>query len=181
MAKLIFVSLIALALSAQCSAQYRPSDNLTQYLQQKLDSSIVYSAYSNWKLQLIFFVIGQKEGNVSYHTYQRPGFESHLISDTCIHFKSFNPKIQGEHWETLLRTNIWAINYIKKEPAKTNGKPASEPVIFDGDEHDFYFITKNRIRKQYFYAPGFYNTHRPDKNLQTALKAIGILNGVFRY
>lgn len=130
---------------------------------------------------LTFFIVSKKKGDVTYYTYQRTGFESHTISDTCIHLKLFKPRIQGDHWQTLLQTKIWPIAYIKKEAVSLNRKTSNDPVIFDGDEHDFYFITRNSIRKQYFYAPGFYNMHRPTKDLQTALKAISIFNGVFKY
>lgn len=168
-------------LSFYCSGQNMQIDKLNRFLQTRFDSCIVYQSYSNWIYPQQFFIIGKNKANVLYYTYKPPLDDTTSISINNKYLRIHKPKISNDYWQQLIISNIWTTeHYIKRELKIKKDSLITTYSIFDGGEHDFYFITKDQIRRLYFYAPEFYNEHAPDKKLPNALKAIKLFRNIFK-
>ena len=182
MLRSIFISMLLLGYSLYCNAQNKQIENLTKFMQTKFDSCVVYYSYSNWIHPPNFLIIGKSKDKICYYSYKPPINNKTVISDTSTYLSSYNPKKERNYWGQLFSTDIWIIdNYVKKRLQIHTDSSVITYFIADGDQHDFYLITKYNIRKLHFYAPGFYNEHLPDKKLQPALNAINVFNKIFLY
>lgn len=173
-----------LLLSNITFAQDISRSKLFVYFQNNFDSTVIYNGYSSWGVLPHLKIISKEKNNISYYAFRPLLNDSGLYyqPDTNKYFKKIMLENIVENWDRLLQTNIWNTDHYIRSQLKSTDNDGNVRVYFisDGDEHDFYFLTKDTIRKLYYYAPRFYNQYRPDEKLKNGIRAIDIFRDIFK-
>ena len=79
-------------------------------------------------------------------------------------------------WQNVLAHNPWK---IKDDKVEGSGCPIGKGIrnleISDGNGYNLALITKNEIKKLYFYEPGTYEQHCPGRDGRKAIIKIWAL------
>lgn len=151
------------------------------FLQKNADSTILFERM-NYKINRPeFFIISKVGDTVSiYHYQQLKEIDKRILLPKAIRYKLykrnrldylsepidiniyFNPIYLNRDsitifWQSLLKQQPWQINddSIDGESCP-NAKNGYDRNIYDGGSISLYLITKNNIKRLYFYAPQYY-------------------------
>lgn len=179
------------------------------YLQQHADSTIIFKYTSNWiTARPEFKIISKKGDTITRYLYKfgnKPAKMPRTMRDTIskIHkpadmrneFREFykiginkyfnvlysNDEAIKTFWKEIQNLTPWNIN---DDSVEGEGCPPNEKgekyEIYDGGGILLFLITKNEIKRLYFYAPQDYNERCPGKKgRETILDVEKIFNKYF--
>lgn len=142
---------------------------LHEFLLNQFDSTIIYYSYSNWHFYPNYLIVSKVKNQVYFFTYinpyrkpypaDRPIILNRLFSneeikftrtaaDTNQYFLPFylHPSKKDSIWREINTYNIWDTKIDHSFKESTNNSK-----VQDGDEFEFHLITKEGIKRKYWY------------------------------
>ncbi|MFD2288646.1 hypothetical protein GJU39_11165 [Pedobacter petrophilus] len=177
---LMYLILISLNLFGQ-NVSIIPKINITSihgFLQKNADSTILFEYDKSWGDPPEYFILS-KSGDTLTTYFYKSFYKSKINMPRAIrdslykinkYYESKNiginrffiPKYLSDNdllvfWQSLLKQKPWQINddLIDGESCP-NAKNGYDKNIYDGGGISLYLVTKNNIKRLYFYAPRYY-------------------------
>lgn len=180
----LIILCLSMSLFAQTQIDKQKDRDITpmhEFMKANMDSTIIYQSYSNWLHTPEYFMISKKGDTLTAYKYQSLyGYDNRIIVPNMMASKLdrrmaanifsipvdinqyfnpiyINPDSIKKFWNNLIRLNPWQ---IKDDSIEGEGCPVikgkDSPIIYDGGGITLFLVTKNEIKKLYFYAPRYF-------------------------
>ncbi len=172
---------------------------LHDFLLNNFDSTIIYYTYSNWYYYPNYLIASKLNNELFYFTYVNPYRNPNVVSRPSS-LKNLFFKEEMKFWRTPADTNQYFlpfyINHLKKDSAwkQINRfniwetkidhsfiENPNKPIIHDGDEFEIHLITKQGIKRKYWYEPDSDERYSPGNSYRiSGIKTRDAMLAVFR-
>ncbi|HPH36740.1 MAG TPA: hypothetical protein PL108_03700 [Sediminibacterium sp.] len=182
------------------NAQSTNYTKLHDFLLNNFDSTIIFYSYNNWQYYSNYLIASKVNNEVYFFTYvnpyrnptvaSRPKILNNLFyqeemkfrrtpADTNQYFLPFyiNHFKKDSIWKQINSFNIWEtkIDYSFKENP-------NKPIVHDGDEFEIHLITKEGIKRKYWYEPDMDERYSPGNSYRiSGIKTRNALIEIFRH
>lgn len=191
---LIFLCLSASVLAQGAGVKVDGVTPMHEFLQENADSTIIFHFTSNWFHIPEWFILSKKGDTLTaYHYHAVPAYDQRIMLPEAVAIKLkirlvnmrhvtvdindyFNPIYMekdtiNRFWQNIIQLKPWQI----KDDADEGGgcpveKGKTHDDIFDAGGVIIHLITRNNIKKIYFYAPEFYQKECPRKGRRDVLE-----------